>query len=328
MTQKRIAVFETLSWQLPVLDITNTPPTANAGDRYLVGASPTGDFSGNAHKIAWRDASNWHFDTALEGWRTYVIEESKDYYFDGSVWKAGLIEGDFIKAIAESTDDYVPQWSGADGDTVKAGLQVRTTIRPAENGEEIADDTSLATEKAIRTAINAIIGAVDAMVYKGAINATNDPIYPAADAGHTYKISHAGKIGGGDGEPVEVGDMIICLTDDTSAGTQAAVGEHWNIIQVNIEGYVLGPASAVDENLAAFDETTGKLIKDSGIAMGDVTGHLNDDDIHFEESAIDHDNILNNGDISHANIDIHIGSANIHREMDYSATLKSIIYSE
>ncbi len=33
---------------------------------------------------------------------------------------------------------------------------------------------------------------------------------------------------------------------------------------------VLGPASAVDDNLAAFDGTTGKLIKDSGVATTDV----------------------------------------------------------
>ena len=38
---------------------------------------------------------------------------------------------------------------------------------------------------------------------------------------------------------------------------------------------VVGPASAVDDNLAAFDGTTGKLVKDSGIAAGDKTlGHI------------------------------------------------------
>jgi hypothetical protein len=72
------------------------------------------------------------------------------------------------------------------------------------------------------------------MVYKGAINASGDPNYPAASSGHTYKISVAGKIGGGSGPTVEVGDMIICITDDTAAGTHAAVGAHWNIIQTNV----------------------------------------------------------------------------------------------
>lgn len=35
-------------------------------------------------------------------------------------------------------------------------------------------------------------------------------------------------------------------------------------------GDVVGPASAVDGNLAAFDQTTGKLIKDSGVTMTDA----------------------------------------------------------
>jgi hypothetical protein len=35
-------------------------------------------------------------------------------------------------------------------------------------------------------------------------------------------------------------------------------------------GDVVGPGSATDDNLAAFDGTTGKLLKDSGIATGDV----------------------------------------------------------
>jgi len=324
MTQKRIAVLETLSWQLPVLDIVNTPTVSTAGTRYVVGTSPTGDFSGQAKKIAWRDASQWHFDTPEEGWRVYVKEEGKDYWYDGSVWQAGLIEGDFIHSISSATDGYVPQWDGTSGNQVKNGLQVRTTIR--EDGT--ADDESLGTEKAIRDAVNAIIGAVDAMVYKGAIDASGNPNYPAADAGHTYKISVAGKIGGASGEDVEVGDMIICINNETASGTQAAVGASWNIIQVNIEGYVLGPASAADNNLASFDGVTGKLIQDSGIAQQDVIDHLNDTNNHFTEASIDHTNIQNAGDYTHANIDTHIRETSIHRPMTYSATLKSIIYTE
>jgi len=325
MAQKRIAVYETLSWQLPVLDIVDAPPASpSAGDRYLVGASPSGDFSGNAQKIAWRDASQWHFDTPDEGWRVYVKSEGKDYWYDGSVWQSGLIEGDFIHSISSATDGYVPQWDGTSGNTVKNGLQVRTTIR--EDGT--ADDASLGTEKAIRDAVNAIIAATDAMVYKGVIDASGNPDYPAADAGHTYKISVAGKIGGANGEPVEQGDMIICIENNTAAGDQAAVGSDWNIIQVNIEGYVLGPASATDNNLASFNGATGKLIQDSGISATDVDNHLSDGDIHFEESAINHENIQNIGVNSHSQIDTHIDDDEIHRAMNYSSILKSIIYSE
>lgn len=43
------------------------------------------------------------------------------------------------------------------------------------------------------------------------------------------------------------------------------------ISQVNIDGAVTGPASATDARIAVFDGTTGKLIKDSGSTISDLT---------------------------------------------------------
>lgn len=81
-----------------------------------------------------------------------------------------------------------------------------------------------------------LLAANDAMIYKGAIDCSANPNYPAADAGHTYRISVAGKIGGGSGINVEVGDIVLCNTDSTASGNQATVGTKWNIIQANIDG--------------------------------------------------------------------------------------------
>lgn len=50
----------------------------------------------------------------------------------------------------------------------------------------------------------------------------------------------------------------------TNDGTNVSWGT------VPASGYVVGPASAIDSNLAAFDTTTGKTIKDAGIAMSAV----------------------------------------------------------
>jgi len=78
-------------------------------------------------------------------------------------------------------------------------------------------------------------GAYDALMYKGAIDCSGSPNYPAADAGHAYIVSVAGKIGGASGIVVAAGDMLVCNTDDTAAGTQAAVGSKWNILEKNID---------------------------------------------------------------------------------------------
>lgn len=122
-------------------------------------------------------------------------------------------------------------------------------------------DTRLASQKAVKTYVDQIVAAQDAMVFKGVLDCSANPNYPAADRGHTYRVSVAGKVGGASGTNVEVGDLIICLTDSTSAGTQAGVGASWTVTQTNIDGAVVGPASATDSNFAQFDGTTGKLIK-------------------------------------------------------------------
>lgn len=128
-------------------------------------------------------------------------------------------------------------------------------------------DTKVATQKATKTYVDGIVAANDAMVFKGSIDCSTDPDYPAADRGDTYRVSVAGHIGGASGVVVQVGDLAICLTDSTASGNQAAVGTSWTVAQTNIDGAVVGPASATDSNIALFDGTTGKLIKDSGSAL-------------------------------------------------------------
>jgi hypothetical protein len=127
-------------------------------------------------------------------------------------------------------------------------------------------DTKVASQKAVKAYADALIAANDAMVFRGVIDASLNPNYPAANRGDTYKISVAGKIGGASGVNVEVGDLIMCITDATVAGTQAAVGANWEITQANIDGAVTGPTSSTSGNLPSFSGTTGKVIADSGFS--------------------------------------------------------------
>ena len=91
--------------------------------------------------------------------------------------------------------------------------------------------TNLPTSAAVAAAIKAGIGANDAMVYKGTLAA--GATLPAADRGHTYRASSAGTIST---LKVEIGDMLICMTDSTAANTPA----NWSVIQANIDGAVIG----------------------------------------------------------------------------------------
>lgn len=140
--------------------------------------------------------------------------------------------------------------------TAWAGKTADTDATLAANS-----DARIATQKAVKAYADALIAANDAMVYKGATDCSASPNYPAADAGWTYRVGVAGKIGGSSGIVVEAGDMFICLVDGTASGNQATVGSHWNVIQTNIDGAVIGPASAIDATPAVFDGTSGKLVK-------------------------------------------------------------------
>jgi hypothetical protein len=125
----------------------------------------------------------------------------------------------------------------------------------------LAADPSSALQAATKQYVDAIIAANDAMVFKGVIDCSSNPNYPAADRGWTYRVSVAGKIGGASGTNVEIGDILTCMTDGTAAGTQAAVGAQWAVVQANVDGAVIGPVSVTDDLPAVFDGTTGKLLK-------------------------------------------------------------------
>ena len=115
--------------------------------------------------------------------------------------------------------------------------------------------------KVFKDALNAYIAAIDAMVFKGVLNA-NSAIPATHNAGWTYRIGTAGTYAG---QKCEVGDLLICITDGAVANNA-----HWLAIQTNIDGAVTGPASATDGNVALFDGTTGKVIKQGTISTANV----------------------------------------------------------
>ncbi len=118
--------------------------------------------------------------------------------------------------------------------------------------------------------VDGLIDAANALVYKGTLDCSVNPNYPAANAGYTYLVDTAGKIGGASGLDVEVGDMLICKTDTTASGTQAAVGAQWGIIEKNNTGAVSGPASSTANSIAVFSGTTGKILADTGILISSL----------------------------------------------------------
>jgi len=69
-------------------DLTTPPGSPTDGDRYIVGGSATGGWSGQDDKIALY-FNGWVFITPAEGWHMFVQDENGLYYFDGSAWQPG-----------------------------------------------------------------------------------------------------------------------------------------------------------------------------------------------------------------------------------------------
>jgi len=61
-----------------------------------------------------------------------------------------------------------------------------------------------------------------------AVDCSANPNYPEALCGDQYIVTVAGKIGGGSGADVNVGDLVTC-TVANAGGTQAGVGSSWKV---------------------------------------------------------------------------------------------------
>lgn len=67
-------------------DLTAPPGSPASGDTYIVAASPTGAWAGQAKNIAAYINSAWVFFVPKKGWTFHVEDESKDYQFDATNW--------------------------------------------------------------------------------------------------------------------------------------------------------------------------------------------------------------------------------------------------
>lgn len=135
---------------------------------------------------------------------------------------------------------------------------------------------TVSTDAATKGYVDGILAASDAMLFKGVIDCSTNPNYPAADAGHTYKISVAGKIGGASGVTVSIGDLIMCTADGTASGDQATVGASWDVVHVaDGTGTVTSTAATpLDNQITRLDSTTGTVIQNS-LATIDDSGSIN-----------------------------------------------------
>jgi hypothetical protein len=125
-------------------------------------------------------------------------------------------------------------------------------------------DLEVATKQYVNDTLATIPGA---LIFRGMIDCSTNPDYPAGNLGDFYIVAHPGKIGGASGANVLVGDTLLCRVDGTAAGNQAGAGLNWSIGQAKLQNIAIGPGAAVSGDFAQFDGTSGTLIKDGGVSL-------------------------------------------------------------
>lgn len=118
--------------------------------------------------------------------------------------------------------------------------------------------------KAINDKIGALLGANDALVFKGIIDEKHPLPTTDYEVGHTYRVNAAGTYAG---QKCEQGDLIICIADASSTSTP-----HWTVAQTNIDGAVIGPNTSTANAVPTFVNETGKVIKNNPAVTIDETG--------------------------------------------------------
>lgn len=98
------------------------PPAHVAGNLYIVASGATGAWTGQANKLAYSDGSTWYFITPKNKWPAFVVDEAKNYRFNGSVWVAETV-GDVLGGNS-STDNTWPRYDGTTGKLLQAGTWV------------------------------------------------------------------------------------------------------------------------------------------------------------------------------------------------------------
>ena len=172
---------------------------------------------------------------------------------------------DKLKLAQSETGDYIKLYFTKDGHIISHGVDyipwgngiIPINKLPVDN--TVADNKHLWDSKTILDKINQSFIANDAMRFKGTIGLTSTNNYiingieaefpsKTATVGDTYRVVTAGRYAG---IQCEVGDLLICITAD-STGTNTA----WTVAQTNINGQIYHTINGVQKGFYSNDTDT------------------------------------------------------------------------
>ena len=195
------------------------------------------------------------------------IDNNVGYIWTGTEWKK------IFEDVSASIADFESRIGELETEIdLKAPL-----ANPTFTGTVTIEGSQAATQEWVNNLVGQINNGVP-----GIVDGTDNPLPSTGyKAGQMWRVAEEGTYAGVE---CEIGDLIICLKDhaDGSAGNS-----DFMVVQANIDGAVTGADSAVDGHIVVFNGATGKVIKDSNIAIDSLNDAIAKAHEHTNKTQLD-----------------------------------------
>lgn len=195
------------------------------------------------------------------------IENNVGYIWNGSDWVK------IFEDVSADITDIKGRLS-----TVEEGVAEKAPLaNPTFTGTVTIEGSPAATQEWVNTLVGQLSGGIP-----GIVDSTDNPLPSTGyKAGQMWRVTAEGIYAG---TTCEIGDLIICLKDyvEDSAGNA-----DFMVVQGNIDGAVTGADSSTDGHIVVFNGATGKVIKDSNVAIASLNDAIAKAHDHTNKTQLD-----------------------------------------
>lgn len=216
--------------QAGVVDRITTPPGSPANEAlYIIAATATGVWAGKENQLAyWLTSANaWQYITPREGMLVHVNDEDVYYKYTGSAWSVLETVGTSLAVVQTFTGNKTLALTDINTYNVSQDATAQTVTLPAQATVVWTADAEIHIEQ----------GGAGTVTVTGATGVTINGVSAGSFA--------------------LAGQFSVVTLKRVASNT-------WTLLGGIASAVVTGPASAGDGNLALFNGTTGKVIKDGG----------------------------------------------------------------
>lgn len=231
------------------------------------------------------------------------IENNVGYIWNGSDWVK------IFEDVSADITDIKGRLS-----TVEEGVAEKAPLaNPTFTGTVTIEGSPAATQEWVNTLVGQLSGGVP-----GIVDSTDNPLPSTGyKAGQMWRVTAEGIYAG---TTCEIGDLIICLKDyvEGSAGNA-----DFMVVQGNIDGAVTGADSSTDGHIVVFNGATGKVIKDSNVAIASLNDAITKAHEHTNKTQLDSFTKTQEEILSEASTDAQSKVSNLKAELEEEIATKA-----